>query len=131
MYCPKCKEVMIVIELKQIETDYCTQCSGIWLDHGELELILEDNEGKNASVFSSFTPDHKSAETAYPCPICKKKMEKVRCGREKELLIDSCYNDHGLWFDDGELHELISTYTDSDDPVVGLLHEMFRFKLNN
>ena len=34
---------MLVLELDQVETDYCPNCQGIWLDSGELELFLEDS----------------------------------------------------------------------------------------
>ena len=33
---------MLVLELQQIEIDYCQECEGIWLDAGELELLLDD-----------------------------------------------------------------------------------------
>ena len=32
MDCPVCKNAMIVLELAEVEVDYCTDCSGIWLD---------------------------------------------------------------------------------------------------
>lgn len=38
--CCRCKEEMIVMELHNIEADYCVDCGGIWLDEGELELLL-------------------------------------------------------------------------------------------
>ena len=42
MNCISCKEPLIVIELDQIEIDYCLNCGGTWLDAGELEVLLED-----------------------------------------------------------------------------------------
>jgi Zn-finger nucleic acid-binding protein len=41
MICPTCREVMIVVEQDKIELDHCPQCSGVWFDAGELELMLE------------------------------------------------------------------------------------------
>lgn len=41
MNCPVCKdEVMIILELDEIEVDYCGFCKGVWLDEGELEEII-------------------------------------------------------------------------------------------
>jgi len=34
MICPVCKKPMLVLELQQIEIDYCQECGGIWLDEG-------------------------------------------------------------------------------------------------
>ena len=42
MDCPVCKDAMIVMELNEVEIDHCLSCSGIWLDAGELELLLEE-----------------------------------------------------------------------------------------
>ena len=44
MLCPVCKESMVVLELNEIEIDFCTRCSGIWLDAGELELLIEQQQ---------------------------------------------------------------------------------------
>ena len=46
MNCPVCKNPMVVLELDQIEIDHCLHCGGIWLDAGELELLLETEEDK-------------------------------------------------------------------------------------
>ena len=46
MECMVCQEPMIVLELDDIEIDYCVICAGIWLDAGELELLLEDSKEK-------------------------------------------------------------------------------------
>ena len=42
MDCPVCRSAMIVLEIEEVEIDYCTDCAGIWLDAGELEVLLED-----------------------------------------------------------------------------------------
>ncbi|MBT8387242.1 MAG: zf-TFIIB domain-containing protein, partial [Ignavibacteria bacterium] len=31
MICPVCKESMVILELSEVEIDYCTGCNGIWL----------------------------------------------------------------------------------------------------
>ena len=31
---------MITLELAEVEIDHCTECGGIWLDAGELEILL-------------------------------------------------------------------------------------------
>jgi uncharacterized protein len=29
-----------------VEIDYCPQCRGVWLDHGELDRILDRSTGR-------------------------------------------------------------------------------------
>ncbi|MEJ2494849.1 MAG: zf-TFIIB domain-containing protein [Ignavibacteriaceae bacterium] len=53
MICPVSNEPMIVLELNEIEIDYCPDCKGIWLDGGELELLIED-ENERKRILSSF-----------------------------------------------------------------------------
>jgi len=120
---------LIVLELHEIEIDYCPSCSGIWLDAGELELLLED-QVEREKIISSFHLDPDHPERPYRCPICRKKMDKVYVGDKKELLIDKCpYND-GIWFDKGELKDVLEL-GDKDNKVVELLSELFDTKLNS
>ena len=45
MKCPVCKDVtLLMTEKKGIEIDYCPECRGIWLDRGELEKLIENEE---------------------------------------------------------------------------------------
>jgi len=105
--CPVCKnEPTIVLELNEIEIDYCLSCNGIWLDTGELELLLEDNT-ETKIFLNSFTLDNKTKEKKLRCPICNKKMDKVQVVGGKEIRIDKCKYNHGLWFDSGELEDVL------------------------
>ncbi|AQT69329.1 Aldose 1-epimerase precursor [Anaerohalosphaera lusitana] len=129
MDCPVCKEAMITLELDEVEIDYCGECSGIWLDAGELEMLLDDG-GKAKKLLDSFSQAKKVKEKHRRCPICLKKMLKIFVGDEAEgkgrLLIDKCPAGHGLWFDRGELRDIISLVSfDQEHRVVKLLRDMF------
>ena len=42
MNCPVCRDsVLRMSERQSIEIDYCPDCRGVWLDHGELDKIIE------------------------------------------------------------------------------------------
>ena len=42
MKCPVCRESKLIMSERQsIEIDYCPDCRGVWLDHGELDKIIE------------------------------------------------------------------------------------------
>ncbi len=87
MYCPVCKEAMIVVEHEKIELDYCTTCLGVWFDAGELALLLEslDLDVGEFNVSDILTlPEKRMAEKKRRCPVCRKKMRKAAVGHEPE-----------------------------------------------
>ena len=136
MKCPVCHIPMIVVEHEQIELDNCTDCAGVWFDAGELELLLETMqvEEHTLSLDSVLTsPEAPSAEKKRKCPICGKKMKKATVGHKPEVLIDVCPQDDGLWFDKGEVGQLITqlpdtSSEDSQGRVMTFLGEVFQAK---
>jgi Zn-finger nucleic acid-binding protein len=39
--CPKCHELMVIVDRQGIHIDYCSNCHGVYLDRGELEKLIE------------------------------------------------------------------------------------------
>ncbi len=117
---------MITLELQEVEIDHCTDCGGIWLDAGELEMLLGEPE-KATQLLNSFKTDHRSTEKPRKCPICLKKMRKIIVGSSKTvLLIDKCRKGDGLWFDKGELQDIFDkAQLDKDNRIQKLLADMF------
>ena len=150
---------MIVLELESVEIDYCLSCSGIWLDAGELELLLGNSSGQKTLLASlavvTNIPKHNRfanlecfnpgclgiillslirkfgwkqyiKEKKRKCPICRKPMQKVNCGTAQKILLDKCSAHHGLWFDRGELENILRDgRLDSDGKIFTLLRKMF------
>jgi Zn-finger nucleic acid-binding protein len=141
MDCPVCKNAMITLELAEVEIDHCTNCGGIWLDAGELELLLGPplrgaglgNPEQAKKLLDSFKIDSHSAEVARKCPICDKKMQKIIVGTSKPaLLIDKCQKGDGLWFDKDELQQILKTaQLDKDNKIQKLLADMFGSEQQN
>lgn len=126
MICPVCNESMIVLALNKVEIDYCTNCSGIWLDKGELELLYSLDESKD-ELKNLFTENKSVKEKSYKCPICGKRMRKIQFNNS-ELVIDKCPYNHGLWFDKGELEQVLTLkLTTSSQKILELLKEMFSY----
>ena len=117
---------MITFELEEVEVDYCTDCAGIWLDAGELELLLGSDE-QAKQLLSSFKIDKNCTEKPRKCPICRKKMQKIIVGGSKPpLLLDKCPKADGLWFDQGELQDVLSRATlDKANKIQKLLADIF------
>lgn len=126
MDCPVCKNAMIVLELAGVEVDYCADCGGIWLDAGELELLL-GNAQNTGQLLDSFKIDSHSTEKPRKCPICLKKMQKIVVGPSTPpLLIDKCKRGDGLWFDKGELQDILDrAKLDKDNKIQKLLTDIF------
>jgi len=126
MDCPVCDNAMITLELQGVEIDHCLDCGGIWLDAGELELLLNDSQ-KAAALLKSFQINTEIIEKPRKCPICLKKMQKISVGSEPPaLLIDKCKKGDGLWFDEGELKDIVKrAKLDEENKIQKLLVEIF------
>ncbi len=120
MKCPKDKTSMIVLEYNKIELDYCLVCSGIWLDSGELESLLQ-RPGMQASDFLNVSsPDANKAnpdEATYQCSICHQQMVKLLMGKQSLFQIDKCPQCEGFWFDAGELDQILEMARESESSL--------------
>ena len=136
MICPTCKSDMIVVEHEKIELDYCPDCQGVWFDAGELGLLLETMAIKEPGLSLDNILNYaeaRSSEKKRRCPICGQKMRKTTIGKQPEILIDVCQQGEGLWFDGGEVGQLISQLADkpsekadSQGRVISFLGEVFK-----
>ena len=134
MRCPVDKSDMIVVEHEKIEIDHCLKCSGVWFDSRELELLVSalKAEGANLSHTELLTPHSaKVTEAKRKCPICGRKMDKVWFGKKPKVLIDSCPLGDGLWFDSGELQQVLREMEPAETPasrdVISFLGDAFHF----
>jgi len=44
MHCPKCGSELVEITYKQVMIDKCPSCEGVWLDCGELNQVVTDQD---------------------------------------------------------------------------------------
>ena len=128
MNCPVCKEPMIVLELNKAEIDLCDNCGGIWLDSGEIELLLRDSDKKD-KIFPSLHSIANANEKKIRCPFCRKKMDKIKIDAGEPIIIDKCKLNEGYWFDKNELQKILDANLDKNNPVIKQIHEMFAYKL--
>ena len=126
MNCTSCKEPMIVLELDQVEIDHCLSCTGIWLDAGELEILLGDEEKATKALDNALSLGE-TRPGKRRCPICGKHMDIIIAGAEHKVEIDRCRKHHGLWFDKGELEEIFKILGKGrGERIIRLLRDMFR-----
>ncbi|MFH1639407.1 MAG: zf-TFIIB domain-containing protein [Chloroflexota bacterium] len=135
MICPACHNPMIVVEYQQIELDYCTSCSGVWFDCGELELMFETMQmaDDRKTCLPDSAGEAKTTEKKRKCPICGKRMKKRLVGKKPEILIDDCPQGEGLWFDGGEVDLLLAQLTrkepaaqNTGEHIVSFLKDVFQ-----
>jgi len=53
MKCPKCGGDLEEMEHHHVKVDQCTDCKGVWLDVGEIELLEHAHESGVTRFFSS------------------------------------------------------------------------------
>lgn len=126
MNCPVCKEAMLTVEYEAVEIDFCVSCRGVWLDAGELELLFGDQRVTD-SFLKGGDASHASGEAPRPCPICDGKMEKHVTGGPSPVVYDQCRQNHGLWFDRGELASVLKHGGDlpGGGPIAEWLRHLF------
>jgi Zn-finger nucleic acid-binding protein len=136
MICPVCEVAMVIVEFRDIELDYCTNCMGVWFDSGELELLLEAAEAEDYRAFLEGVvekPEAATKEKKRKCPICIVKMKKVCIDDDKQVLIDICPHEHGIWFDHTEIEHLLkllvgeSPDNKGSSRVMGFLADVFKY----
>lgn len=101
MNCPVCRAPMLILEYHSVEIDYCPQCSGCWLDRGELGLFLS---GKIDAGESYALKGERPSKRR--CPRCSKRL---RAGDLPDvgIEVDTCVDGHGIWFDRDELLKVV------------------------
>lgn len=126
MFCPVCNVEMLILELNDVEIDYCHQCAGIWLDEGELELLISSpspSGNGNSAILAALSNPSSGAKGKRRCPVCRKRMSRVNVPVEPGVEIDKCPRNHGLWFDKGELEQI--TASTRGEPAVNFLNSLF------
>lgn len=105
MKCPACDTSLVVVEHQQIELDLCLGgCQGLWFDHDELIWL----RAEGAALFADWPP----AAAAHPlrhCPRCQRVM--AACQNDG-IVLDRCPAGHGIWFDAGEIDQLLAQQPD-------------------
>ena len=54
MNCPACNLPLLTIERHGVEIDYCPDCHGVWLDHGELDKIIQQSVAAETKWYQFF-----------------------------------------------------------------------------
>lgn len=110
MDCIRCHTTMEKSTVLGVVSDTCPSCRGTWLDAGELKM-LEDGQRKSYDEMMTEIKEEQTVEQEQIlsviglCPKCQKAPMQLVNYRGVEL--DYCPSCKGLYFDMGELKEVI------------------------
>ncbi len=111
MNCPACGKPMAILEYKGVELDFCLSCRGCWLDWGELGIFLrgELDFSENWDLTGARKGERR-------CPRCRTRM-RVGTLPDVSVEADVCPKRHGVWFDGGELAQVIRARGQGEAPA--------------
>ncbi|MGM0609146.1 MAG: rhomboid family intramembrane serine protease [Candidatus Muiribacteriota bacterium] len=101
--CPRCStSILESIRVGNINVDLCPSCKGMWLDDGELEVMLGNNWSYR-NIIDNLFPIKDGPE----CPVCDIPMVTQEYKKNAySVYIDHCPYCKGFWLDGGELQKL-------------------------
>ena len=95
-------------EYEEMSVDECDGCGGLFLSHAMLDRLVAARD--TPSGLHLALPKRAVAREAsvryIRCPVCRKTMNRQAFGRVSGVIVDVCKAD-GMWFDAGELAEVI------------------------
>lgn len=141
MQCPVCGQDQVIVEVDGIELDLCIDAHGIWFDTDELGLLFEaaGERERLADLLARLgsgpvrNGDRGTAartrRSRRRCPRCRRKMVSFEVpGRDGPVTLDRCSQGDGIWFDAGELEQVISgELSGEDEALARVLKHVARF----
>lgn len=110
MECPACSQPQVIVEADGVELDLCLAGHGVWFDAQEIGALLgEDAVELERELRGLSTRGH-----GRRCPRCRKPMDLIGAPGGSGVLLDRCSRGHGLWFDDGELEQVLRLRPNAD-----------------
>ena len=109
---------MVSFQWQAVEIDCCLSCSGVWLDAGELETLLTMGGLPHGPLSDTLKRAADGRRTRRLCPRCPRRLREVKLGPSQNLTLDRCRQGHGLWFDAGEVENLVRSFSQGEEGAV-------------
>lgn len=116
MNCPRCpdKQALQALQKKTMRFNGCVTCKGVLLDRRSLESVMKNIEAQSQAepkkpedgYFSTLVAasEFVSNAASVACPRCKYNMYETE---NRGIKLDFCLNCQSIWFDSGELGEVL------------------------
>jgi len=107
--CPKCETEMEKKTVGTVVIDHCPLCAGLWFDEGELQYGLAGGGREELKRLSTAThaPEEHDLKPG-SCPRCRAPLTRIPSPGRKDLFIDACGLCGGVWYDGGEVDDLLA-----------------------
>ena len=107
--CPRCQGQLIACKYADFEADECKACGGLFVEQWMLDRMVEARDTSTNLRLALPKREYVPERTVryLPCPQCGKTMNRQAFARISGVIVDIC-RDHGVWFDPGELAQVLS-----------------------
>lgn len=117
--CPRCLERLAESNSSGYATRKCLYCNGIWIGRASLEALLSEEKSAISldDLVSTILGEGTHSESDRACPACTpKKLHHVRVGPADLDLCPAC---GGIFFDEGEIEQVLPSTHKPHGPEVG------------
>jgi Zn-finger nucleic acid-binding protein len=106
--CPRCDARLQARKYADLEVDECDACGGLFISPKMLDSIVANRDTPTGLQLAlpKRAVYQESAVNYLKCPSCRNTMNRKMFGRISGVIVDVC-RDHGVWFDSGELSEVL------------------------
>jgi Zn-finger nucleic acid-binding protein len=101
MECSKCGHGMDEVTYGEVTIDRCTNCGGLWFDHGEAEQLKDKWMGDALDTGTASEGKKWDSVDEIACPRCGQDMEKTSDPDQPHIWYEIC-KEHGMFMDAGE-----------------------------
>ena len=102
--CPRDAAILELKTVGQASVQTCPQCSGMFLEHGQLNAIAAPTPGDlEFSTVDLDSYQHDDDHGPISCPRDATTMRKVDFNIDSNIILDYCPTCHGFWLDANEL----------------------------
>ena len=112
MECPICTNTHSLTASEGNKGSYCSQCDGIWFSKETLIALCKAHD-YDPSIVNIHLSEERRRHITKDCPVCK---VSLFTSSVSEVELDWCESCHGVWFDRGEYHSVVT-----NSPVVSAL----------
>lgn len=113
MECPCCKGLLIEQAIGDINFYSCTNCYGVWIPKGKLDLLLnffvkrvEQAKDRSDTEKTKIKVVDLHKEAKLKCPVCDIQMFKFNYAYDSNVIIDRCLTCSGIYTDKGEVNKI-------------------------
>jgi|GEM_PF-6386378 len=116
--CASCNKTMHSVLYRGVHVRFCLSCKSLFLKPGQLESILESEEGESTTEPRGTLPQGQNL--IFYCPSCNVEMEKQDYGKIIKTPVHVCRECRHLWLDKNRLarierdHEIVKQNTDTN-----------------